>query len=43
MDADFSGFIVGKVNSGLFKGFLYPEDVEKFPFTTPSARSAGER
>jgi hypothetical protein len=25
-DADFSGFIVGEVNAGLFKGFLYLED-----------------
>ena len=31
-DADFSGFIVGEVNAGLFKGFLYLEDRGEISF-----------
>jgi hypothetical protein len=40
MDADFSGFIVLQVNSGLFKGSCILKTWRSFLFTTSSARSA---
>ena len=35
MNADFTGFIVGEVNPGLFKGFLYLEDGREVSFHDP--------
>jgi hypothetical protein len=34
-DADFAGFIVGEVNAGLFKHFLYLEDRGEVSFHHP--------